>query len=512
MSGINLGVLGFAGMVGLSSCAYGCGDSGADGQVNAAEDAGDEAADGSPSDVVSENDADAGETGSDPSIRPGFNGKFSDPEYGVGCSVVDIDVAGNQITGMCGPTINRMFRINLNASDAMASADANISSQSGLGAQPNLDPLCQGDGAIVPAQIAEVSGGSHIVPFNVVCPSKADGSPMLVKSGIAFLDAAKNDESTVSTIGEVKIGNNPDNEITFPLAGNYSAAIVGDKIYFTSSERIAYGGMFLSTAFMPNNYNVNYVANRVAAFTSGSRSAAMAMLDDTHALVLNAGGGDVQHDSSQLTNASLDIVNVTSTDAATSKAIGANRIDLGVKCAGLPFEKFPMEVQPYETPFTPDGNFVLTPGGDCTTLGQVIISSVKGALGKHGVYDVSPSGNIRGIAVNSDHAYVSVDDGSSSVSSGKVIVLDISNPDDPRNVGEPIVIGHDLGAIAVHESGIVYVSVTDRWWEPASDLNSPDTTRWGHIVAFDPTAASRPPADDGGPASPEGVVDGGGVK
>ncbi|MFA4874105.1 MAG: hypothetical protein WC956_04605 [bacterium] len=483
MNSNTLGVMGFAGLVSLSGCAIGCGsDDGGSPVVHPTQDSGTDGTGGTQGDAAPEAEAEA-DAGPDPSIRPGFNGLFASPKYGaVDCSVVDLDMKDNSITFMCGSVVNRMGRIDLNAGDPMKSVVPAIKDQSDIGTASKLYSECGADGKIYSAQIVELANGSHIVPFNLEC-SQQDGGTF-VRSGIAYLDATQNDKATVSPIGKADYQGGA---MVIPLDGMYSALMVGNKVFIPTSESATRNGEFISTVFMGSeNFNVNYVQTRIATMTSGKGPTASAMLDDIHAIQLNTSGGSM---SFQLPNASLDVVDTTSLNPAA--AIGGNRIDLGVPSAA------PLS----ELALTADKKYAVVAGGSGSKLSTILIVDIQGKT-VAGTIDLGNYGEVRGIDIRGNRAYVSFDDGTASVKSGKVVILDISNPDSPTILLGPIEIGHDLGAIAVHESGIVYVAVTDRWWETPGK----NATRWLNIVAFDPVAASAAPADGGagGSGGPNG--------
>lgn len=407
----------------------------------------------------------------DPTQREGFNGKFSDSP----CPVLDLDIKGNAVTGICGYPGNRKFTMNLNATDPKASTVLNFGSGNAgaIGAEANIDTACVSNAKIYPGQIESVGGDSFAVALNAECDAVSGGT--FTKSGVAYINGAKGDETTVSFIKDVTY-HSGSSEIIFRPVNMYGAVMAGEKIALPASEALTGNGMILTYDLSAQKY-LNYNSVGQIIFTSGKKPVAMAMLDDTYAISLNAQGGQ---QSWQLSGASLDVVELRSqADGGTSAGVVAT-IPLGVDFVGTD----PADAPPPELAITADKKVAVVNGGNDTNRSKILIVDIEGKR-VAGSIDLGNQGKVRGIAVMGTRAFISMDKGENTATSGSVVVVDFSDASNPKIVGSPISVGHDLGAIAVHESGNVFVSVTDRWWEtPGSNK-----TRWSHVVALDPAIA-----------------------
>jgi hypothetical protein len=319
-------------------------------------------------------------------------------------------------------------------------------------------------GQIDPAQIVEVADGRYIVPF------MAQGGTAMA-AGLSFIDTTGS--VATAAIDEISYGTMP--PITVKPVGLVSAALVGGRAVFPITNQQTLGGMLLSYGVRTTSFQLNGADLKLPVILEGKEPTAIASLGGTNVAVVNAAG---------TAGASLDIVD---TSVADPSAAVVGTIPLGVARA----VKLPELAQSSDKQYAVvagEGSPTADGGIDPSAPKKVLIVDVTGrqVSGSVDLLLDLVGGDVRGIAVHGTMAYVSVDDGTNTPSSGRVAVIDFTNPAAPILKGA-IVVGHDAGAIAAHApSGILYVAVSDRSCE------APGTAAVHHakIVAIDPLIAN----------------------
>lgn len=431
---------------------------------------------GKDSGTVDGDEEDAGEAGDataeggvKPGNRPGMNDEFATPSYsGSLCPILDIDISGQQMRIMCGYPVNRLGTADLSSSDAMTTSPVVF----GSGNQGSVGLSLSGYGNVNPVQVQPLSNGVQLVPFS---SNKGSDAAADTINGLAF----------IASSGDVKT--NLIDTITF--SGNFeihpvniqTALISQERLWIPVSESITGQGLLLSYALRADG-TINHNDVKLPILTTGNRPSAMAEIDAHTLAVLNTSGAS---------GATLDIITTDSVDPAkaVTATIGLN-VDEVVSLA--------------ELSVTDDKKYALIAARGGNGLNRVIVVDLVGHK-VAGTIDIGSGGTIRGIDLKGTQAFVSIDDGKTTPSSGRVATVDFSNVAAPKVVGEPLIIGNDIGAVAAHSSGIVFTAVTDRWWEVPGST----TTRFANVVAFDPTKANNviPVADagvDGGDADASG--------
>jgi len=406
----------------------------------------------------SDTDTDTGtdtdtDTDSDPCERLGVNANFYHCNWGSeDCSMDDVDILGRELTMMTGYPVNRMAQYDM-SEDNPQSFDVDVYPAFGTGDQFFIGTQFDGYGGVTPLQAEELNAddGIYIVPFTY------DGeidSATATLSGFAFLDA-----DTSPAVDPVIQGVNP---IVSPyemyLTGLSSGAIYdsdGDARFGVAvNENITGNGMFTSYGFTYYT-TVNQGDIEFPVFTSGKYVSAVAMIDDTHAAVVNTEGGI---ESWQVDGASIDIIDTTVSAAASSseEADGAKvaTIPLG---AGVTLAKFA------ELPMNEDRTIAVVAGGaegEHTTLYIIDLESntVAGSINLSEYAD-----EIKGISsVVGNTIAVSVDGEphSEEGTGGHVITVDISDPSAPAVDKVVMDLGYGMGALDIFEvSGQIYVNV-----------------------------------------------------
>ncbi len=408
-------------------------------------------------DVDSGTDTDV-DAGPDPWERDGFNGIFSDPKVGSNpCPVIDLDMDANRMRMMCSYPINRMGAIDLDSADPMNLDPLEATEAAfGSGNQNFIGMTLSGYGEVIPAQVQPLSNGYQMVPF-FSSKDIADGGTYEI-SGLAFI----NGSGTVNTslVDVISFSGDPALEI-HPVS-IASGVVSQDRLFLPATESVSGQGILLSYGINSDG-TIDHNDVRLPVMTSGDEPASIAEVSSESVAVLNTSGAS---------GATIDLITSNAGDPASAIL---NTISLGVDQA-VPLPELPM---------TSDKHYAVVAGGTGSAMSNILIVDLAGHS-VAGSVNLGSIGSVRGIAVRGNRAYVSLDDGTASASSGKVAIVNFSTPAAPVQEGTSVSVGYDLGAIAVHESCATFVAVTDPWWM------DPETseTRWSHIVAFDPEIAA----------------------
>lgn len=165
-----------------------------------------------------------------------------------------------------------------------------------------------------------------------------------------------------------------------------------------------------------------------------------------------------------------------------------NVVDLGAQqlesFLQLPFESAaPIS----EIAMTADKGHALVAGGTGASYSSLVFIDMSGSMSVVDSMVIHEGGDIRSIDIldlnpldSQSRAFVSYENVISDSSIGKVAIIDL----DPEAVDGAVVvdktieIGHDVGSVAVHSSGIFYVAVTD------TEVESGEA-RWCQVVSVD---------------------------
>ncbi|MFH1830732.1 MAG: hypothetical protein ABH871_08170 [Pseudomonadota bacterium] len=431
-------------MIGLGLLAYGCSDDSKNGP-NDTNDAGTGGTGGSAgtSGTGGSGGADAGAGGvggaggGNPWDREGFNGKFHTCFYNSDgdCPVVDLDLDGNQMHLMTGYPINRKGKINLDQTEPMTSVDANF----GFGTQNFIGHDVEGYGLVHPPQLVKLSNGNFLVPFS---------EDMAWKSGIALIDQTG---YVPRWVLDPKFGVDP--------IGILAGLDKDGRIYLSVTDRTTEDGKIMSYGIKPNG-DLNEADASTPISTSGKKPSTIADLGNGRMAVLNTKG---------LFGASIDIID-------TVQGVVINNTSLGPNVEAVPL---------YELSLTADKKYAIVAGGEQGERTTIYIVNLETATLESSLdlKDMSYCEEIRGIDIDENmNAYISTVGGTDG---DEVLIIDFTTPEKVKRKGA-VFVGYDLGAIAVHESGIVYVVATDRYWEAEGTAETNGMKRWSHIVAFDP--------------------------
>lgn len=422
------------------------------------------------------------DTDTDPCERPGVNADYYHCEWGSDdCSMIDVDVSGSELSMMTDHPVNRMGQVVIEESDPMG-FDEDVYVNFGLGDQFFIGQQFDGYGGVSPLQVQEIApDGIFFVPFTY---NGEIDSATAALSGFAFLDA-----DTSPTVDPVVQGINP---ITVPYEMYLTGLGVGaiyenedeNRFGAAMNDHITDNGMFTSYGF---TYSTSISQGDIdfPVFTSGKNVSAMAMIDETHAAVVNTQGGD---QSWQIDGASIDIIDTTISAWATSseEADGAKvaTIPLG---AGVELVSFP------ELPMNDEKTIAVVAGGTEGLLATIYVidlesNTVAGSL------DLSEYANaIKGISsIVGDKIAVSVDGEphSEEATGGHVITIDISDPAAPAIDILVQDLGYRMGALDMFEmSGNLYINVVAQssfCEEEPSSAEAPYKT----MLSVDPVAAT----------------------
>ncbi len=437
----------------------GCSD---DGSGKTGDAGGDSDVDGdSDADTDVDSGVDAGGIPADPWEREGFNGKFVECKNGTTCTVIDVDIYQEQgpdtVHLMTGYPHNRKVTANLVSGFPMSSPTVNY----GSGEQFDIQAIYNGWGEIHSKNVSSMSEG-FLVPFETSKPI----SETEVNEAIGLASIDELGDVTYSLVDEVGVESAPDAGAPFETGTAHPVTVgagveLGGKFFVSASEEGVGDGMLMAFDINewgaigdpPDSY-LGYVA------TSGRYPSAVAAMGESSVAVLNTEGDD---------GASIDVANIES-----ASIIGH-----------VPLADYPNAVALNELPISDDGYVVVAVGssGEMSTLlfVDMDLMSVVGSA------EFCEGADVRDIVLLGGKAYVSVEgaylghDDDDDGTTGKVAVVDFADPTEPI-IERLIDVGFDVGSIGVHESGIVYVAVTDRWWEVPGTAENP----WSYIVAFDP--------------------------
>jgi hypothetical protein len=438
-------------------------------------------------DVDTDTETDTGtdtdtDTGPDPCDRSGVNPHYHHCEMGGDdCSMTDVDIEDGKLTMMTDYPVNRMGQVVIDESDPQ-SFDEDVYVNFGSGDQFFIGQQFNGYGGVSPMQAQSMApDGIYFVPFTY------DGeidSASAVLSGFAFLDA-----ETGPTVDPVIQGIDP---IISPyemyLTGLGSGAIYendgNDRFGAAMNEHITENGMFTSYGFTYST-TINQGDIEFPVFTSGKNVSAMAMIDETHAAVVNTEGGS---QSWQIDGASIDIIDTTVSAAASSseEADGAKvaTIPLGT---GVELVSFP------ELPMSADRTIAVVAGGTGGQLTTLYIIDLESNTVAGSLNLAEHADEIKGIS--------SIVDGTIAVSvdgephremavGGHVITIDISDPTAPAiDIVVPD-LGYRMGALDIFEvSGGIYINVVAQasyCEEEPSSTDAPYKT----MLSVDPVMAT----------------------
>lgn len=368
-----------------------------------------------------------------PKVRAGFNGEFASPTLGFqSCSVHDLDIKGNKLIGMCGPMMNRLFTIGLDAGDPMASTSA----QFGQGAPE----MIAGVGTPDPVQVFE-AGNGYAIPFSA-------GTAASSTNGVTFIDQG-GDASTkiVGPLGQA---------IPTKLGGGVVAmdAVGAQRLYLTASDASSDDMGLLLSYPMTADGALDVHGDGTSQGIAAKGPLAMAMINDAWAAVVNP---------SVEIGPSLEIIDVTS--MAADPAVES-----------IPLPEVPLSLP--ELAINEGKTLAVIPTENGKLMVVDLVSMTAGGT-------VELAGNARDVTISGTKAYVSTPNA--------VQIVDISDPGNPA-IEQTIEQVYDLGSIAVHSSGVIFVAATARWWEgqeaAAACLNGdPGVLCRTHIIAIDPDNA-----------------------
>jgi hypothetical protein len=399
--------------------------------------------------------------------RPGYNDSFASPVYSNNaCRILDLDVRGDRMTLLCGNNLNRMGKLPIDGNDPMAPAQA----QFGVGDKGAIGLTVAGIGLVTPVQVVELSNGNFLIPVN-------EGTGTSMASGIALVAGTWDTPSawTVSTTvfneatNRIVYGTNP--QIILEPAELQAGLDVGGRIWVPAAEAQTLNSLLLSYGFEQSSSFLNTNDVKLPIFPGGSlqkEPSTIASLGGTEVAVVNTSGA---------AGAQIVIVD-TSIPSSTNAIVGT--IPLNVAYA----TKLP------ELALTDDKRYAVLAGGDDqNALTKLLVVDLE-ARQLVGTAVLPPANDgtvdeVRGIAIHDTKAYISLDDKKGTGMSARVAVLDFGTPDAPALASGVWVVGNGGGAIAAHESGTVYVVVTDRYGEDPG-IN---TTPFSHIVAIDSQTA-----------------------
>jgi hypothetical protein len=400
----------------------------------------------SDTDVDTDSDTD-GDTdvdgGPDPWDVPGFEAKYYECSYNAApCSIIDLDVVDDRMDIMTATPINCKGTISIDAADALVSQTALF----GTGGKFCVSGPIDGYGPIVSVQVEELANGYFFVPFS-------SSSSTATISGLSFIDA----DGNVATNGIESISFSADPDLTVELPqGLKSGAVVGEKIYLPMHEEASGAGLVVPYA-LDDDGSFDETAAQLPIMTTGDRPSAVASIGGDQIAVLCPEG---------TAGASIDIIDTTAVDPAA--AVVAN---------------IPLEVEEdvvvdtavalHELPLSEDASIAVVASreGGMNTIFVVDIAARQVA----GIHTFpAEGGGVKDISVKNDKAYIGLD-------TCRAIVLDISDPTAPA-VEKSISAGYGLGALAVHDSGVVYVSCQAGFWEEVPDDDAP----YWRLIAFDP--------------------------
>ncbi|MBN1283261.1 MAG: hypothetical protein JXA24_05770 [Proteobacteria bacterium] len=476
------------GLIALGSVvvgAVGCGD---DDDAGGGTDLPDLPDAGTDADADADADSDTGtdtvDAGPDPWVRDGFNGLFYQFEYGSVGSMLDMDIDRDELPDevvlMTGHSHNRMGRLNLDAADAMSAPTQNFQP----GAIDGLGAAVDGVGDVRPVQVVKLADGNYFVPsaIDVGASSNAKGLLSLVYSDYSSYPSMNVKSSMLDFFCEAVTEGEPGETHytddvaecspfdTDPDAGEVnhphmamSGIMIGGTVYVAAASEYDGSGSVIGFGVTPQGY-IDAGHPQVVIPTSGDFPSAIEYLGDNRAAVLNTGGGST---------ASIDIVDLLDAQIEAT-------IPLGMSSAAAL----------YELPITGDGNYAVVSASNFAMQANILIVDMQ-AHQVVGTANLTENGEVRGIDLLGTDAYVSIEGDSSKETSGEVAIVDFSAPASPH-LDRLIAVGNDMGAIAVHGSGVVFVVVTDRWWEVAGEAEK----RWSYIVAFDPAQVTEDQISD----------------
>jgi len=397
----------------------------------------------------------------DPSIRDGFNGYFYQCQYSTPCSVVDIDPedeSADLMTILAGFSHNRKGQLTVDSEDPMAAPSSYFAG----GVTDFLGAHVNGHGNFYPYQIVKMADGRYFVPSDIV-PDVGDNMEALLS--MMDPDVSGNnvthyvvdhycDTWTAYTDECASLDTAPEvGEVIHPKE-IMSGVMVGGMLYVVGSSE--YDGSGMIVAYEQNLMGeIDVHEPQMIIPTSGSLPSAIEHLGGNEVAVLNTESD---------TMASIDIIDVTTGEITST-------ISLGV-LAAYPLPEIAMNA---------DKSLAFVAGGNTAMDARLCVVDMVGHAAMS-VTSILEDTEVRDMEVLDDKVYVSVDDGSSSSSSGRAAIFDVSTPSAPV-LDDAIDVGYDAGAIMVHGSGTVYMVVTDRWWEEPGTAEE----RWSHVVAFDPS-------------------------
>lgn len=387
-----------------------------------------------------------GSAAPDPRLRDGFNGDFANPTSSFQlCPIVDLDISGDRITGMCGPNVNRMFQIDVDANHPLDAVPVVMGAAAPV-------TIFGTPGRIVPAQVQEVEGG-YVVPFS------AEEAPLVC--GLSFI--APDGEAVTKLVDPIDGVSVSRLQSCIETEDGGEEGNLSCAAWDTAADNAA---KLLSYRLTPDGVIDRHDDGELADLP-GAKPVSITRLGGTTVAIVRLEG---------LAGPAIDVVDLSEGEPAAVIATIA-----------LPRAPLPRP----ELAVTEDGSraAILTQDG-YLLLVDLVGGQVEG--------EVNLGGAPRDVAISGAAAYVS--------NENAVQVVDISDPQNPQ-VMQTIDGLYDLGSIAVHSTGTIYVAATARWWEGAEAAaaclaGDPAAVCRTHIVAIDPMAAQpiTPPAGgvDGG--------------
>ncbi|MBN1283260.1 MAG: hypothetical protein JXA24_05765 [Proteobacteria bacterium] len=367
-----------------------------------------------------------------PCVRDGFNALFFECSQGSDdCSLIDLDISGNTLSFMSTfPLDNRGGKIGVGASDPLSPTSHQFFD--------SIDDAYAGTDDLHPVQMVELDGGEFLVPFE----NSAFASGVSVYDPLGTILQSEL-LSTVSVGGFLFID---------PVEVR-SGLSLGGRLYFAVAESITGTGLMLSYAQAIDG-TLDQGDVDFPVFASGDYPVAIEHLGGDLVAMLNSEGEGA---------ASIDIVDTAEVDPADAviATIPLSALSADILC---------------EIKLTEDFAYAVV-AGDASWLYFVDMAGES----QVGSISLAAHGAVMDVTVLGDMAFASVDNGAAEPDSGKVVMVDFSNPAAP-SVERVIDVGHGMGAIAVHASGTVYVAAKSCWGEAADD----SLPMW-RIVAFDPS-------------------------
>ncbi len=178
-------------------------------------------------------DGDGGAEGDPAHERDGFNGAWSIPTYeGMSCDIRDLDLIDGRMRGLCGPTVNRLFSVDIDSDDPMGDHRARFGGE--------VADRTSGGTPFVTEQLICYDGDAAVVPFVI------ESNPE--RSGIVFVRGGRESVTNVLVPFSVIEGEEAfDYEPFSALSGFFQ----GERLLLAASDRESGGSVLVGYDFIP---------------------------------------------------------------------------------------------------------------------------------------------------------------------------------------------------------------------------------------------------------------------